>query len=210
MSGKSITELVHRLRDGHSTAREDLATAVYERLGKLARKMLRDGSQVVRRWEQTDDLVQAAWFRIQKALDDPSVPIHDHVHFFRLAARHVRFELIDMYRRHTGPLAEAANHETSPPLGSLASELGLDADGERFAANSTGDPSRLAAWGEFHRLVDTLPDKQREIMDLLWYQGLKQAEAAELLGVDVKTVKRRWREVKILLAEQLDDQLMEL
>jgi RNA polymerase sigma-70 factor (ECF subfamily) len=47
-------------------------------------------------------------------------------------------------------------------------------------------------------------------MDLLWYQGLKQAEAAELLGVDVKTVKRRWRDVKILLAEQLDDNLMEL
>jgi RNA polymerase sigma-70 factor (ECF subfamily) len=73
----------------------------------------------------------------------------------------------------------------------------------------TADPAHLAAWGEFHLLVDSLPDKEKEIVDLLWYQGLKQQEAADLLGVDVKTIKRRWRDVKILLSEQLEQSLIE-
>ena len=67
----------------------------------------------------------------------------------------------------------------------------------------------MAAWGEFHHAVESLPEKEREIMDLLWYQGLKQQDAADLLGVDVKTVKRRWRDVKIHLSEQLEENLID-
>jgi DNA-directed RNA polymerase specialized sigma24 family protein len=42
--------------------------------------------------------------------------------------------------------------------------------------------------------VARLPDKLRAVFDLLWYQGLTQAEAAALLGVAVRTVKSRWLE----------------
>lgn len=205
---QNITQLVNRFRQGEQSVREELAGAVYERLVRLSRKMLREGSEAVQRWEQTEDLAHAAWFRIQRALEDPSMVVSDHVHFFRLAARHIRFELIDLYRRHTGAGGIAANHHTTPRK--EATEGRSDAEAERYAANSTGDPKRLAAWGEFHLLVDALPDKEKEIVDLLWYQGLKQQEAAELLGVDVKTIKRRWREVKLRLAEKLEQDLIEL
>lgn len=208
MAHEDITQLVQRLRSGDSEAREQLANAVYERLVKLSRKMLREGSSAVQRWEQTEDLVHAAWFRIQRVLEDPSVPVQDHVHFYRLAARHIRFELIDLYRRHTGTLGTAANHQTSP-AGGDGDGAGQAAEGERFSANTTADPKRLAAWGEFHHAVESLPEKEREIMDLLWYQGLKQQDAADLLGVDVKTVKRRWRDVKIHLSEQLEENLID-
>lgn len=206
MPEENITQLVKRYREGDASARENLAAAVYERLVRLSRKMLRDGSGAVQRWEQTEDLAHAAWFRIQRALEDPSVDVSDHVHFFRLAARHIRFELIDLYRRHTGANGLAANHHTTP-VGS-ENEAAHD-DGERFAANLTSDPKRLAAWGEFHILVDGLPEKEKEIVDLLWYQGLKQQDAADLLGVDVKTIKRRWRDVKIRLSELLEPDLIE-
>lgn len=208
MPEENITQLVKKFRQGDQSARDGLAAAVYERLVRLSRKMLRDGSTAVQRWEQTEDLAHAAWFRIQRALEDPSVDVSDHVHFFRLAARHIRFELIDAYRRHTGANGIAANHHTTPAMDSSGEGQAAD-DGERFAANLTSDPKRLAAWGEFHVLVEALPDKEKEIVDLLWYQGLKQQDAAELLGVDVKTIKRRWRDVKIRLSEQLEPDLIE-
>ncbi len=202
----NLLELVRKWRQGDTQARETLVEAVYERLVKLSRKMLRSGSTAVRRWEQTEDLAHAAWFRIQRALEDESVQFQDDAHFFRLAARQIRFELIDLYRKHSGAHGLAANHQTS----AVSSAADLQADGERFAANLTSDPGRLAAWGEFHQLVEQMPDPQKAVMDLLWYQGLRQQEAAELLKVDVKTVKRRWREVKIQLSEQLDDSLVQL
>ena len=208
MSQDNITQLVQRMRNGDSEAREHLANAVYERLVRLSRKMLREGSAAVQRWEQTEDLVHAAWFRIQRALDDPTVAVQDHIHFYRLAARHIRFELIDLYRRHTGTMGTAANHQTSP-VGMEGDQAGESADGERFSANTTVDPKRLAAWGEFHQAVESLPEKEREVMDLLWYQGLKQQDAADLLGVDVKTIKRRWRDVKIHLSDMLEDNLID-
>jgi RNA polymerase sigma factor (sigma-70 family) len=205
---KNITYLVNQFRQGENSVREELAAAVYDRLVRLSRKMLREGSEAVQRWEQTEDLAHAAWFRIQRALEDPNLLVRDHIHFFRLAARHIRFELIDLYRRHTGAGGLAANHQTTPVA--QGTDGRPEGDAERFAANPTIDPRRLAAWGEFHILVDGLPDKEKEIVDLLWYQGLKQQAAADLLGVDVKTIKRRWREVKLRLAEQLEQDLIEL
>jgi len=48
-------------------------------------------------------------------------------------------------------------------------------------------------WSEFHEHVEKLPDDEREVMDLLWYQGLTQEEAAAVLKVSDRTVKRRWQ-----------------
>jgi RNA polymerase sigma factor (sigma-70 family) len=54
--------------------------------------------------------------------------------------------------------------------------------------------------------VEALPDKEREIFDLLWYQGLSQSEAADALEVDLRTIKRRWRSARIMIYEALDGQ----
>lgn len=205
MSACNLIQLVNQFRSGDESAREELISEVYERLIRLARKMLRSSSQAVQRWEQTEDLAHAAWFRIQRALQDPELKLEDDAHFFRLAARHLRFELIDIFRKHTGAHGIAANHQTATPQNDVR-----PSDGERFHANPTVDPQQLAAWGEFHEIVEELPERQREVIDLLWYQGLKQQDAADLMGVDVKTVKRRWRDVKIQLSDKLDAGLIEL
>ena len=39
--------------------------------------------------------------------------------------------------------------------------------------------------------IEALPDDEREAFDLVRIQGMTQAEAAEMLGVATKTVKRR-------------------
>ena len=52
-----------RLRAGDASARDELLTMACERLRRLARKMLR-GYPGVRRWEQTDDVLQNATLRL--------------------------------------------------------------------------------------------------------------------------------------------------
>jgi 2-oxoglutarate ferredoxin oxidoreductase subunit alpha len=53
--------------------------------------------------------------------------------------------------------------------------------------------------------IDALPDAERAVADLLFYQGLAQEQAAALLGVDVRTVQRRWQRVRLLLHQRLND-----
>ena len=53
--------------------------------------------------------------------------------------------------------------------------------------------------------IDALPADEREAFDLVRVQGLTQAEAAEVLGVATKTVKRRLDRGIRLLTERLGD-----
>jgi RNA polymerase sigma-70 factor (ECF subfamily) len=52
-----------------------------------------------------------------------------------------------------------------------------------------------------------MPDDEREVFDLLWYQGLTQVEAAAVIGVTDRTVKSRWRSARLRLHEALGGQL---
>ncbi len=44
------------------------------------------------------------------------------------------------------------------------------------------------------------------MFDLLWYQQLSQAEAAQLLNVSERTVKRRWASARLKLHDALGGQ----
>jgi DNA-directed RNA polymerase specialized sigma24 family protein len=49
---------------------------------------------------------------------------------------------------------------------------------------------------KFHRQISLLPGEAREVFDLLWYQGLTQAEAASLLDVSERRLQRRWQSAR--------------
>jgi len=49
--------------------------------------------------------------------------------------------------------------------------------------------------------VERLPDEEREAFDLLFYGGMEQHEAAALLGISERTLRRRWQSSKLMLAE---------
>ena len=53
-------------------------------------------------------------------------------------------------------------------------------------------------------LNPTLIGELRAVFDLLWYQGMSQAEAAALLGVAVPTVKLRWMKARLQVQQALD------
>ncbi len=53
------------------------------------------------------------------------------------------------------------------------------------------------------RAVGTLPEEERTVVDLLWFEGLTQAEAAIALGVSERTIRRKWYSARYLLFKAL-------
>ena len=195
-----IQGCIDRLRGGDESARAALLDCAADRLARLARKMLK-GYPGVARWEQTDDVAQNALIRLDRALRAVAPPTARD--FFRLAAAQVRRELIDLARHYQGPRGLGAHHATRAGPRRLRRRGG---DG-RGGAETTYDPGRLAAWAEFHAAVAALNEADRELFDLLWYQGLTQAEAATILGVTERTVNGRWLAARVRLGDSLGGQL---
>jgi RNA polymerase sigma factor (sigma-70 family) len=184
-------DLLDRLRAGDDSARNRLIALAQGRFVALARAMLRRYPHV-RRWEETDDLLQATLLRLHRSLAE--VRPEDVRHFDNLAATQIRRELIDLARSYHGPEGVGANHHTDR----------IDPD-VRLAqvANESGQPGSLEEWTAFHEAVDRLPEDERQIMDLLWYRGLTHAQAAEALGVATKTIQRRWASARLMIRDVL-------
>lgn len=193
--------VLDRLRAGDPTARNELVNCACDRLQRLTRKMLND-YRGVRRWEETGDIFQNSMLRLCRALSEVSPATLRE--FYRLAALQVRRELIDMARHHYGPQGMGANHASQGPTSPADSVARTPA---YEAADVAYEPSRLALWTEFHRQVELLPDDEREVFDLLWYQGLSQLEAAVIVGVTDRTIKSRWRAARLRLHEALGGEL---
>src|SRR5262245_45475901 len=185
---------VDRMRAGDPQAVPELIHHTLERLQRLTRKMLRAYPHV-RRWEQTDDVLHNAVLRLQRSLAQMTVTTVPE--FFRLAAGHIRRELIDLSRHYYGPEGLGAHHASDLlPAGSGHPPFHDKAD-------LTGEPGRLAEWSEFHHQVEALPADEREVFQLLWYHGLSQAEVAVLLEVTDRTIRRRWRSARVRLYQAL-------
>jgi RNA polymerase sigma factor (sigma-70 family) len=196
----TIQVWIDRFRAGDDSARESLIGCACDRLTLLIHRMLR-GYPGVRRWEETDDVLQNCLIRLDRSLK--SVAPATAQDFFRLAATQIRRELIDLARHYSGPEGLGANHQ---------SRWGIDHDGSigeprGEASDLTHEPSRIAAWTEFHRRVADLTEEDRELFDVLWYQGLTQAQAATILGVAERTVHRRWIVARLRLSDALGGQL---
>jgi RNA polymerase sigma-70 factor (ECF subfamily) len=155
-------------------ARDRLLALACERLRQLGSRMFRRG-HALRRWEQSDDILQEALLRLSRALAD--VRPQTAAQFFALASLQIRRVLIDLSRKHFGPRGSGKNHASVP-----------DADAVHAPADADLDD-----WTRFHEAVRELSEEARAAVDLLFYQGLSQEAAAGVLGVSERTVKRWWR-----------------
>jgi RNA polymerase sigma-70 factor (ECF subfamily) len=192
-----IQRCIDRLRAGDGAARDELLAHAVGRLTRLTRKMLRDFPSV-HRWEETDDVLQNAFLRLCRALNE--VQPETVADFFRLAAVQIRRVLIDLARRYSGAQGLGANLASNLQAGNAPSRQSDPPD-------TTRDPDRLARWTAFHCEVEALPAEEREVFDLLWYHELPEAEAAVVVGVAEITIKRRWRRARMRLVQALGDNL---
>jgi RNA polymerase sigma-70 factor (ECF subfamily) len=200
-----IEACLERLQRNDPTARDELIALSCERMRVLARKMLNDYSRL-RRFEQTDDVLQNAALRLLRSLAD--VPPTTAADFFGLAALKIRQELLDLIRHYFGRITRGVDARRIPDKSPAHAISGHASDDSRVANIEVGDSTtgreRAEQWRELLEAVENLPEKERRIVDLLIFTGLSQADAAALLGVDVSTVKRCWRSARERLAKVLN------
>jgi RNA polymerase sigma factor (sigma-70 family) len=196
-STAAVQRLLDLIRNGDRTAVEALLNATTQRLTVLARKILGNIPHV-RRFEQTDDLLQNSLVRIWKAFDQHAPPTP--LDYYRLASNLMRRELIDLSRHYFGPEGAGANlavkQQANSDQSAMESPIDLESD-------ETSEPVKLGRWTEFHEYVHALPDEDRTLFDLLWYQGLTLDEAAVLMDSSERTIRRRWKAARMTVYEKL-------
>ena len=189
-----IQTCLDALRAGDPSARAELLRVSRERLLLMTRNMM-NRYPGVRRWEESDDVLQNALLRLHRSLE--KVPLESPRDFLALAAVHIRREVIDLWRHYFGPLGTGARHATPD-----ATRPDITA-AEAARAPREDDPATQVSWQELHERIAGLPEEEREAVDLLWYHGMSQQEVAALLGVSVRTVRRRWQAARLQLAAAL-------
>lgn len=190
MSEQTTTQILqpilNRFVAGDKEAKRELVQMAYDRMLILARKILRSFNSVD---EETTAILHGSYTRIERALDavKPKT-IRD---FLGLVALQIRRELLDLAR------AGKRTPDAGPVGGGSESSGGLDYEDTGAGADREGVQSDVLT------CIAKLPEAQREVVDMLFWMGLTQAEAAEIIGVHEDTVKRTWAKARVLLQECL-------
>jgi RNA polymerase sigma-70 factor (ECF subfamily) len=132
-----------------------------------------------------DEMLDAVVERLLKAMR--SVRPQTVRQFFALVNQHMRWELNDVARRLDEQPAAVELYDDVVPAPPSSGSV-LTPEGRRIL-----------------KAIDELPEEQREVFGLVHVQGLMQGEAAEVLGVSIRTVQRRLNHALLLLAKELDD-----
>src|SRR5262245_33671380 len=135
---------------------------------------------------ETDELLGAVVERLLKAMRHAQLQTVRQ--FFALANQHMRWELNDVARRLDKQALAAELREALVP-----------AADESSASQLTVNTRRML------EAIESLPENEREVFDLVRIQGVTQSEAADVLEVSVRTVQRRLNRSLVLLMEALGD-----
>ncbi|HYL39311.1 MAG TPA: ECF-type sigma factor [Bryobacteraceae bacterium] len=177
-----ITYLLHKWREGSRTAENELFALVLPNLRRLAHHLMRRE----RRGHtlQATELVDQVYIRLVAARDRDW---QNRQHFFAIAARTMRRYLID--------------HARGRPR---ADFVALD-----DIQNSLPHPesTKLDLAVTMDRLLDELEKTNPEwctLVETKYFLGLTDDEAAEAMGLKVRTLQRMWRDARRWLFDRME------
>lgn len=180
---QQITELLLAWGAGDEKALEQLMPQVYDELHKVAARhlrRLRPGHTL-----QTTALVNEAYLRL---IDASQVRWQNRAHFFAVSAQLMRRILVDFARqRQNLKRGGGAKQVTFDEAMVIAPERGADLVALDDALN------RLAA----------LNARQARVVELRYFGGLTEEEAAEALKVSLRTVQRDWNLARLWLYREM-------
>ena len=181
----AVTLLLTQVRDGNQEAANQLIPLIYKELRQMAGAFMR-GERPGHTLQATA-LVNEAYMRM---VGGHPVEWQNRAHFFAIAAHTMREVLLDYARR-----SRAAKRG-----GGNARKVELD---EEFSVGPDKLEEVIAIDEALERLAQIDP-RQSRIVELRFFAGLKVEEAAEVMGVSPKTIKREWRSAKAWLHREMD------
>lgn len=187
-----VQQGLDRLARGDLAARDDLLHHAGRRLRVLAASFFREFRDL-QDFQELDDFIQQAMFRLWKSLLDLRPTTSQH--FFRLAAKQMRWVLLDLARRNKRFRGVPRGRKVSRPTD------------EPF--DTTHIPDRLLFWTDFHGAVERLPEPERTVVDLIWYHGASRSEVAAVLDVSTRQVQHYWQSARRQLKRMLSDHFPE-
>ena len=180
---RGIDELIRRWRSGDEQARDELITRLYPELCTIASAQMRrerDASF------SSGDLVNDA---ILKLVRQGSIEVSDRAHMIALAARLMRNIVIDHARARR--VGKRAHYKV---------ELNEDIDGVQRI-----DLIRLES--ALLRL-GAIDMQLAELVEMRYFGGMGLGDIAQVTGLSVATVKRRWRLARAWLVDAVGHQIV--
>ncbi len=178
-----VTQLLESWRGGEEQAVGDLLPLVYQELRNLAGQYLR--KERAGHTLESSALVHEAYMRL---VDQKHARLENRNHFYAVASQAMRRVLVDHARRHQAGKRIGVHDKVS--LESVP-ELAIESNSEILAVNQA-----------LERLSQIKPE-HAELVELRYFGGLTNPEAADVQGVSLATVERRWQVARIWLRRQL-------
>ncbi len=179
----NVTQLLESARTGDPHAAEQLLTTVYEELRKLAKQKM--AQEPPGHTLQATALVHEAYLRL---VGDEDPGWDNRAHFFGAAAEAMRRILVDRARRY-GRQKHGAGVKHFPVQ-----------EADLIAGPDSVD---LVALDEALSRLEQRDARMGEIVKLRFFTGLTIEQTAAALGVDERTVTRRWTAARAWLQREL-------
>ena len=178
-----ITELLSEWRSGSRDAENRLFALVFPRLRRLAHYLMKGERQD--HTMQATELVDEVYARLVAARDRDW---RSRQHFFAIAARVMRRYLID--------------HARGRPQAEFVPMEGLEAF---LPADKANIDLAITVDSLLDRLGETQPD-WCTLVEMKFFLGLTDEEAAEALGIKLRTMQRMWRDARQWIFERSESQ----
>lgn len=180
-----VTELLEAWQDGNDAALDKLLPLVYKELRRLAARYLK--KERYGHTLQPTALVHEAYARL---IGQNRANFENRSHFFAVASKAMRRVLVDHARRYQA--GKRISVQDRVPLAD-APEPSIEPNAEILAVHEA-----------LERLSKIHP-RQAQLVELRYFGGLTNAEAAEFFGVSKATVERDWNVARIWLHRQLSE-----
>jgi RNA polymerase sigma factor (TIGR02999 family) len=180
-----LTELIRRAGEGDATALNELFAIAYEDLRRMAHHRLRTSTRGT--VLGTTALVHESYFRFVNA---GRLRIEDRAHFFRYASRVMRSVVVDLARARA---SERRGGGVSPVTLNTAIGDGL-----------AGGEVEILRVHEALADLARLDERLAKVVEMRYFAGFTEAEIAESLGINERTVRRDWEKARLLLAKALE------
>jgi RNA polymerase sigma-70 factor (ECF subfamily) len=181
-----VTALLRQWRDGDQSALGQLLPLVQQTFHRLAHRHVnreRAGHTL-----QTTALVNEAFIRL---LGEQEVDWQSRAHFYAVSARVMRHILVDYARQRTSDKRGGQIHHVT-------------LDGELAVSDQRS--AELVALDDALAELQKVNPRGSRVVELRYFGGLNNKEAAEVLQVSETTVERDWRLAKAWLFRELQTQ----